>query len=374
MTRDEYRQNAYRMIAYISVSLGIRPADELLPDPDELSAVFHAAQKHCVTAMAAFGLQKAGIRCEDFISAKGMAIQKSALYDMEAEKVFSLLENARIHYLPLKGMLIKKLYPQAEMREMADIDILFDKRRAEAVRDILLKEGYECAAFGKTNHDIYIKSSFYSLEMHRELFDNVMAPKIDAYYSQKDFLAPDGSGYRRRMSEEDLYIYLIAHMYLHYSTAGVGIRPLIDIYLYLKRFGDRLDFSYIATEAEKLSLTAYEASVRNLSQKLWDPQTLSDQEREELDYYIFSGVYGKKSQNIRNMIDRSLNGEQPLTKWEYIKKRFRLTPRKIQNSPFYSKHPRLAPLMAVTRPVKAAFTRPKAIVRELSVLRKADKK
>lgn len=373
MTHDEYHQHAYRMIAYISVSLGIRTIDQLQPHADELSDIYQVAKKHRVTAMVAFALQKAGIRHEEFLSSKGMAIQKSALYDIEAEKVFSLLENARIRYLPLKGMLIKKLYPQVEMREMTDIDILFDKRHAEEVRDILLKEGYECATFGKTNHDIYFKSDFYTIEMHRELFDEVMAPQIDKYYSQKAFLTPDTDRYRCRMSDEDLYIYLIAHMYQHYSTAGIGIRPLIDIYLYLKRFRDTMDASYIAAELEKLSLTSYEHDVRQLSQKLWDPQTLSEQEREELDYYIFSGIYGLKSQHIKNMIDRSLNSEQ-MTKLAYIKKRFRLTPRKIQSSPFYSKHPRLAPLMVVTRPVKALFTRPKAIVRELSFLKKADKK
>ncbi len=373
MTKDEYRSYIYRMIEYIAVALDISSADALRNDTCELHTLFEAAKRHHIITLVDAGLNKCGIKSDDFTEASAKAKRKSLLFDAEMAKISADLSAAQVLYLPLKGILLKKLYPQVGMREMSDIDILFEKSAVKAVRDVMLNNGYESVSFDKTNHDIYTKPPFFNVEMHRELFDDIYLPKVYEYFSKKNYLSAV-DGVRCEMSAEDMYIYLTAHMYQHHMTAGTGIRPLIDLYLYLKRYGDMMDFSYICDELQKLSLTEYEASVRKLSQKLWTPENLNAQEQAELDDYIFSGLYGSKNQYIHNKVVNAINGSSSVSKLDYIKSRFKVTERKVKSSPFFSKHPKLVPLMIITRPVKAVFTRPKSILLELKELKKAEKK
>ena len=372
MTQEEYRSAVYQIIGCIASVLDIPHDDADLPEAADLEMLYQAAKKHHVTALVATYLKKHGAMTEEFNIALVKNQRKGLLYDIEAAKLTERLEAAGIRYMPLKGILLKKLYPELGQREMSDIDILFEEEHTEAVRKIMLEEGYTPKHYGITNHDVYTKAPFYAVEMHRELFDEMPFSEINRYYAQKDFLAV-GDGCLCRMNDEDLYLYLITHLYQHYSGAGSGIRLLIDISLFLRRYGGSLDAAYIARELKELSLTDFEASVRNLSQKLWFPRQLSDQEREELDVYIFSGLYGNREQFIRNKVNNAITGPHHQSKLGYIINRFKVTDRKLKSSPFYSRHPRLRPLMTVTRPIKAVFTRPKAILRELSELKKVKK-
>lgn len=36
------------------------------------------------------------------------------------------------------------------------------------------------------------------------------------------------------MTKEDFLIYVVFHMFKHYAMRGAGIRPILDIYLYVK--------------------------------------------------------------------------------------------------------------------------------------------
>lgn len=54
------------------------------------------------------------------------------------ERRYFLFEKAGIWYLPLKGVILKEMYPVYGIRQMADNDILFDFTYRKEVKDIFL--------------------------------------------------------------------------------------------------------------------------------------------------------------------------------------------------------------------------------------------
>ena len=197
---------------------------------------------------------------------KNKAIRKNILFEVERSRLYGFLDSQGIWYLPLKGIVIKDLYPKAGMRQMSDNDILFDGAFSEEVHGWFQKNGYTTKCFGKGVHDSYHKPPVYNFEMHTSLFSESHDPIWAEYYADvKKRLFPDGDGTMRcHFSDEDFYIYMILHEYKHYRAGGTGLRSLLDTYLYNHLKGDALDRGYIEHELKGLKADQFERISREL--------------------------------------------------------------------------------------------------------------
>ncbi|WP_028505908.1 nucleotidyltransferase family protein [Ruminococcus sp. FC2018] len=310
MTKHDYKQNAYYLMYLIRCILNKKtPAKEKL-DKMDLSGLFVVAKGHSLTAIAAYALESAGIYDKDFEEEKNKAIRKTIILDAERENVLAELEKACIWYMPLKGILIKDLYPQIGMRQMADNDILFDKIRAEDVRTIMQSFGFKTKNFDSGNHDIYYKSPVCNFEIHTELFGDWHQEEFYTYFSNifQKVIKDSENGYGYHLSVEDFYIYITAHNYKHYSSGGTGLRSLVDTYVYLNHYAGKLDMKYIENECEKLGIAEYEKQTRDLSLHLLGGKKLTAGECKMFDYIIFSGTYGTIDNIVSNTIKKNNNG------------------------------------------------------------------
>ena len=143
--------------------------------------------------------------------------------------------------MPLKGMLLKKLYPHPWLREMSDIDVWYDASATDKVREIMLADGFREKTKYLPNHEVYIKGEIYTVETHTDLFKNYIHPDFHAYFHGKTYAPCQDSPYKKQMTPNEQYIYLTAHAFVHYSSAGTGLRTLLDQRIFLKRFGGELD-------------------------------------------------------------------------------------------------------------------------------------
>ncbi|MBR6088961.1 MAG: nucleotidyltransferase family protein [Anaerolineaceae bacterium] len=149
--------------------------NESQPDPERVSAmdfdaVYGLADKHMLGAAAAMALESAGFRDKRSTRIIAVSLQKTVLFDQAKKAVLGALEDAGIWYMPLKGAVIKDLYPKSGMREMADLDILFDASRAAEVRTIMEALGFSTYKYGQSTHDVYRKKPVLYFEMHKALF------------------------------------------------------------------------------------------------------------------------------------------------------------------------------------------------------------
>ena len=96
------------------------------------------------------------------------AFQRAVLQDVYEEKILECFEQEGIDCMPLKGILLKHLYPQFFMRVMSDLDILIDVEKLEKTRQIMPQMGFEAWRYDE-HHDIYRFLGICNVELHKLL-------------------------------------------------------------------------------------------------------------------------------------------------------------------------------------------------------------
>ena len=372
MSQNDNNANAKDLLYLVSCAV-----NEDKPSPErcaamDMDAVLELAKHHMLSAAAAFALEKTMALPASWKDAKATAIRRLILFDSERARVTRALEENGIWYLPLKGCILKDYYPKAAMREMTDNDILCDGSRMEDIRSIMTGLGYECALFGRTNHDVYHKS-VVSFEMHSTLFVPLKAPVFSAYYENitERLVRNGGNAFGCRFTDEDFYIHVLCHMYKHYSNAGIGLKALLDIYVIDRKKGQSMDRGYLDRELEKLELKSFEQEVRVLAVKTFSMQPLSDEEQKHLMYFINSNSFGLFSNVLANCLH---NDDSKEAKRRYLLGRFFPDEDFLQlYYPTVYRHRILYPFLVLYRPFKGLFTKRKALLMEYHNLKKFKK-
>lgn len=271
----------------------------------DLEILYMAAKKHSLISAAGTALESAGALTpadteikRKWKETKGKAVRKVLLLDNERRKILKYMDQQGIWHMSLKGSVLKDFYPGYGLREMSDVDILFDCSFREQMAEYMKGHGYEAVSYGKGNHDSYMKSPVYNFELHCALFGKAHDPLWQNYYHNvKDRLVPDkkdGCGFH--FTDEDFYIYIIVHLYKHYMNAGTGLRGLLDIYVYIRAMEKSIDREYMERELEKLGIADFEQTCCSLAKQLAYPeecfQTLHAKETALLDLLSDSGTYG----------------------------------------------------------------------------------
>lgn len=347
MTKHDYKQNAYYLLYLIRCVLNRKiPAKEKL-DKMNLSQLYTVAKAHSLTAIAAYALESSGIIDEQFKQEKYKVIRKNIAMNIERQRLTAELEKAGIWYMPLKGVVLQDYYPMISMRQMCDNDVLFDKTQVTIIKLIMISLGFEMK-HDDSGHDLaFIKKPVCNFEMHTELFGACHDEVMNGYYKNvKNRLLKDTNNeYGYHFYDEDFYIYMTAHEYKHFSKGGTGLRSLVDTFVYLNHFSGKLDMEYIRNELSKLGIANFEQQRRILAMKLFGGKRLNTDEKELLDYYIFSGTYGTIENSVNNSIDGSLTSRA-----KYLGRRLFLTLPQIKASyPFFYKHKFLIPLLFLYR-------------------------
>ncbi|HAJ97267.1 MAG TPA: hypothetical protein DCO72_05980 [Ruminococcus sp.] len=372
MQEEQYRKNAYDMIYLAACAVNQKVPDEKRIQGLDLPSLFSVCQEHILTACVAYALESAGIHERNFTQAKEKSVRKNILFDAERKKVLAELEKEHIWYMPLKGAIIKDWYPRLGMRQMSDNDILCDGNYRSQIRKIMLRLGFTCEHYEEKNDDAYFKPPVCNFEMHDRLFIEIDAGNACQYYKNvKDRLIKDENsqyGYHFRM--EDFYIYVNAHEYKHYSDCGTGVRSLLDTYIIMRKFHDEFDWNYISGELKKLETFEFEQQSRELAMKLFNFQELTEEEKSALDYYIFSGVYGK----IENKVDKELKEDENFSKAKYIFRRIFIPIEDYKAwFPWAYRHKCLIPVAWAYRLFRGVFVRHRKFSAEMKHLMKQHK-
>jgi hypothetical protein len=267
---------------------------------------------------------------------------------------------------------------------MADNDILYDKAYQLELKDYMISQGYEAVSVGKGNHDVYTKEPIYNFELHTSLFGTLHNPIWTQYYTNtKDRLVRDGEktcGYH--FTDEDFYIYLLVHAYKHYAGGGTGLRTLLDVYVYQWKKGQKLDYEYIRQEVMKLEIDTFEQMSRTLSYKLFDTplddyeSLLSEEETEQLSYFIGSGTYGTSTNRIHHNLEKLQDdGGKISVKTKILYLFGRIFPGVEWMSVYYpicARHHWLILVLWPYRIVKGIILRGKSIISEFETVRRTN--
>ena len=373
MEKNQYKKNAEDMLYLTICVIRGKTPDMQRIEAMDLNQLFEACEKNILTACTAYALESVGIKNHKFTQAKEKAIRKNILMDAERKKILNRLEQEKIWYMPLKGAILKDWYPKLGMRQMSDNDILFDSKYRTKVRDIMLEAGFTCKNFTKGNDDSYSKPPVCNFEMHKTLFASAHVGKLYEYYQniKTKLIKDENTQYGYHFKPEDFYLYLTAHEYKHFAVGGIGLRSLVDAYIFLKKYSDSMDWDYLNTELKILQIHEYEQKRRNLVDKIFNEKPLSKEETAMLEYYIFSCAYG----NLENKIEHNFERLGKGSKTNYLFKRLFPPMEEIATYwNFFYRHKWLLPILWIYRPIKGLFTKKEKICKEIEILSKSNEK
>lgn len=218
-------------------------------------------------------------------------LQKSLLQEQEISTWLSSAEAKGIDCLPLKGWLLRQLYPDATMRAMSDFDVLLREYDSAVLSSWMKELGYQEAHIDEGSyHDVYTKPPVMNIELHRCLV-NSDSPYVSWCRGiwQRCTLE-EGRQHIWNMTPEDFYIYLSIHMAKHFYQAGTGIRGIVDLYLYENAF--QLNQEKLNRELERIGLLNFSCYLRSLAQIWFGTRPPDADSRLVTDYFADSGMYG----------------------------------------------------------------------------------
>ena len=362
-------QNAVNVFfALLRAGMGgevLSSAERALYKEEKIPVYFALAKQHDVAHILACGLQKNG--CTAYkTQIEQKIVQLLLRYEAlnhAAVSLFQDLEEAAIPFIPLKGAVLRRYYPEAWLRNSCDIDVLVKEADLDrAIAFLTQKKGYTYQSRG--SHDVTLLSpNQKSIELHYCLIEE--SESVSSLSSSvlltvwDNAILKEGYRYYYEMPDDMFYFYHIAHMAKHFTIGGAGIRYFLDLSV--------LDgLAACDQEARDALLKAgglytFASSCRKLA-RVWfageEPDAVSLQMQE---YILRGGLYSSVQNRV--LIQQSKNGG----KCKYILSRIFLPYDVIKfQFPILEKHKYLTPVFEVVRWFKLVFTgRGKKGAREL---------
>ena len=285
--------------------------------PDNLETVYKLAKKHDVAHLVAIAIEQLQIPvCEvmdKLRKTKITAIYRYAKLDNELGKVCDVLEEEKIPFIPLKGSVLRRYYPEPWMRTSADIDILVDESNLKKASICLTEKlGYICK--GRAYHDVsFVSSSGILLELHFILTEESKFPKAQEflYAVWEHTEAEQGKHYEKQMQGSMFLFYHILHMANHVQGGGCGIRFFLDYHIINQRVPyDREKYHKLLSQS---GLQQFADLVDALSMVWFEREEYCRQTKMFEQFIISGGTFG--SINSRVAIKTAIEGGKRQWLW-----------------------------------------------------------
>lgn len=267
-----------------------------------LNSVCKLAKKHDMAHLIAYATAKNGIETGDAELCKWLekkqfqAVYRHEQSEYELSALRETFESEGIAFIPLKGAVIRKYYPEPWMRTSCDIDILVHESELDRAIKALTDQGWKVDG-EKNYHDVsLISESGVHLELHfniREHMENIDGV-LDKVW---EYSRPVADGrYEYVQSPEFLMFHLIAHMSYHFVEGGCGIRSFADIWL----LNGRMSYSEngLAELCREADIDEFYRRVIALTRVWFGDEAHSELTSMAEDYVIFGGVYGNSVNRV----------------------------------------------------------------------------
>ncbi len=245
-------------------------------DCDE-AGLFALAQSHGVAAAIA-GFFPENTR---FHEEKLKAIARDIEQERAVCELFDALDGTPA--IPLKGLEVKALWPYSYMRTMGDIDLLINEADAPKIIEIMRSQGFSLQNESSAQVLVMHRPPILNFELHTVMITEPAA--IAKVFDDGGALKVNGG-----LPAHVQYAYLLAHIAKHFSGAGCGLRPIIDVYLYRKNVPFDRKLSNELLEAAKIA--EFAGNIEALGECIFEGAEKTPLLAELLDFIFGTALYG----------------------------------------------------------------------------------
>ena len=254
-----------------AVKNALHNTNEPLEQPD-FDIIFEKARKQSILPIVyqgcssdkAFEQYESSLKLMKTIySILSLQSQRTAAF----EELYEKLVESGVKPLVLKGLLCRSLYGElCDHRASGDEDILIPIEDYKTAKKILIENGYfiENENAPESNLSKVQEITFYNadkklkIELHVNLFTdtNEFFNKINSFFENSfddmvSFKANGKEYYTLEYTKN--YLFLFFHIFKHFIGSGVGLRPLIDLFMFEKEFEHLIDWALVENIIKDLS-------------------------------------------------------------------------------------------------------------------------
>ena len=314
---------------------------------DLLAEVLKLAKKHDVIHLIVLGLKKNGLLTAENSALETYMLQAVFRYERmnhEYTRACEALEALQIPFVPLKGAILRRFYPEAWMRTSCDVDILVPVQDLErAISGLQEERGYTLKE--RSTHDVVLDSpTGIHMELHYDLVEEGRANNAIQVLSTvwQDATPRQDHQFFHELSDPFFYFYHIAHMAKHFENGGCGIRPFLDLWILDRMEG--ADQEKRNALLKKSGLKQFADVCRKLSRVWFGGEQADDLSLQLQAFLLHGGAYGSTDNRV------ALQQKKQGGKFGYLWSRIFATREKLERYyPVLKKHRWLLPFMQVRR-------------------------
>lgn len=250
--------NPTQQSVILLIKSAITGQPETLPENVDFPAVAKLMKKQGLAAICYIGALNCGISeassvMQELQDLYCVAMVKSEQQMELIDKICTAFEEKGIDHMPVKGTLMKPLYPDHAMRYMCDADILIKEDQYSDIRPIMEQLGF--AEKGESDHEHIWKQPYLMVELHKHLIPSYNKDYY-SYFGVGWDLAKIQNGCRWAMTREDAFIYDTIHFAKHYRDSSASSKFIVDLWIYLRTYPE-LDHAYIRQQLGRLRMESF---------------------------------------------------------------------------------------------------------------------
>ena len=207
--------------------------------------------------------------------------------DFYTKVLLSKFTVAGIPHIIFKGTVLKDVYPVKELRTYSDVDIIIKKEDREKSHKIMIEDGFECSVMDD-GHVYAYKKGVEHYEIHTSL--NTELANESRYMKNFWGHTKQREGLTYEFEPEFHLCYLISHIEKHVYGTGAGIRHYMDIALFLKHYGNKINLDAVRKRLSECTLDKFFDSVLYLCWRWFDIEALFTEKLSEDVYEEFCKV------------------------------------------------------------------------------------
>ena len=340
----------------------------LCPEDVDSSQLCKLASKNAVQGFLYLAIKNGSVTVPASIEASFKQVYMTNLMrdvtqSDERENIRKRFSDESIDFMFLKGSHLKELYPAPEIRYMVDMDVLVHEKDLKKGQEILLSQGFE-QIMNNGKDIVFAHRPFLTIELHQMLF--VEEYFMHDYFTDTWKRAEKVSKHEYKMSTNDLYVYVLAHLAEHYLEAGSCFRPMMDLFLMEKKLSDKLDFTYINQQFERIGIAGFGKKIRRLCDCMF-AGGIYDDDLKTMENYIVLGAPVKDAEAAAKIASSKKSKIA-----RYIEIAFPDYTSMVARYPTLKKVPFLLPFFWIHRIVKLIFTKDKTASKKRQQLAETD--
>lgn len=284
--------------------------------------------------------------------------------------VYDKLVAAGLKPLILKGLVCRSIYgTYADHRPSSDEDIYIKKEDFPLIKRILTEQGFQMEQLEVTDKVLSQAQeiSFYnnSIDLYLEVHLNVMGnenfvrKKMNTFFEtvHESYMSVEIDGHIiYTLNPTDHYLYLFLHFFKHFTLSGIGIRQVIDMFMFDKSYHNQIDWKVVEDRIREVSAYKLYLDVRFIGRRYLgfpgDVDYDSHCVQILLEDILEGGCFGNESRDFSLSANIAASAMNQHNKLRLLRVAFPESRNLIKGYPVLFKHPYLLPFIWILRLTK----------------------